>query len=261
MERAAKERLVGAVVLVSVAWLLIPVFLDRSDTPSGAMVERQLELPSADAAETGTPRRRETVQLRAAAETVAPVREAITSLPAPDTPVTTQEPTRSVEAESVAADVAVANNDPAASAVSEPETEQNDRTIATRDQVSDTDPAEILAATADERPVRTETTTPTTAEPTALPPAEETPTPPSTATADGQLWAVQLGSFGDQSNAQKLAANLRADGLPAFISQVESGGKTLHRVRIGPHASRAESERVVARLAAAEQTARVVKYP
>ncbi|MEL7298090.1 MAG: SPOR domain-containing protein, partial [Pseudomonadota bacterium] len=76
-----------------------------------------------------------------------------------------------------------------------------------------------------------------------------------------QLWAVQLGSFGDQSNAQKLAASLRSDGLPAFISQVESGGKTLHRVRIGPHASRAESEQVVARLAAAEQTARVVKYP
>ena len=49
-----------------------------------------------------------------------------------------------------------------------------------------------------------------------------------------ELW-LQLGAFGDRSNAQLLADRLRAAGIqPVQIDQLERGGVTLHRVRIGP---------------------------
>lgn len=56
-------------------------------------------------------------------------------------------------------------------------------------------------------------------------------------------WAVQLGTFSKEANAQRLVKELRDQGQSAFVMPVKSGGgATLYRVRIGPLKDRASAE-------------------
>lgn len=55
-------------------------------------------------------------------------------------------------------------------------------------------------------------------------------------------WAVQLGTFSKEANAQRLVKELRDQGKSAFVMPVKSGGATLYRVRVGPMKDRASAE-------------------
>lgn len=57
-------------------------------------------------------------------------------------------------------------------------------------------------------------------------------------------WIVQLGSFSSAANAEKLVASLRLDGLSAYSEMVSSSGSSIYRVRIGPFLQRDEAMRV-----------------
>jgi DedD protein len=95
-------------------------------------------------------------------------------------------------------------------------------------------------------------------------PAEKPEIPPASATASvsstGML-AVQLGSFSNQENAEKLAAELRRQGFAAFLSQLDTASAQLHRVRIGPQKDRQAAEAMAARLAKAGHEGQVVPHP
>ena len=86
---------------------------------------------------------------------------------------------------------------------------------------------------------------PANAEPAAgTTPAAPTTTPaPATAapaaSGGGQL---QAGAFSAAADAEALRAKLALLGQTARIETVESGGRTLHRVRLGPYASAAERD-------------------
>ena len=75
------------------------------------------------------------------------------------------------------------------------------------------------------------------------------------------MWAVQLGSFGNKENAERLAADLRKQGYAAFLSQLDTASGTLHRVRIGPQKDRDSAEQMAARLQKAGHTGQVVPHP
>ncbi|MEO0347086.1 MAG: SPOR domain-containing protein [Pseudomonadota bacterium] len=233
MERPAKERLIGAVVIVTVAWLLIPVFLDEGGGDGDAVVSRELALPDSDAAG-GATLRRETVALgepedatsRVSSPEVAPV----TALPLPEADTT------------VAREDSPAEESTAEEAAAPPETGPEAEPVVTTPTSRDPSPVETVVSVPEQAP--------------------ETPPQPVAATDDGQLWAVQVGSFSNRENAQRLASELRGRGLLAFLSQIESGGNTLHRVRVGPQASRDEAAEVAAALKASGQgTPAVVPYP
>ena len=83
---------------------------------------------------------------------------------------------------------------------------------------------------------------------------------PAPTSATG-MWAVQLGSFSSQENAEKLAADLRSQGYAAFLSQLQTGSGKLHRVRIGPQKDRDSAESVAARLDSAGHAGQVVPHP
>ena len=83
---------------------------------------------------------------------------------------------------------------------------------------------------------------------------------PTDASSTG-MWAVQLGSFGNQQNAERLAADLRKQGFAAFLSQLSTDSGQLHRVRIGPQKDRESAEAMVARLAKAGHKGQVVPHP
>ncbi len=75
------------------------------------------------------------------------------------------------------------------------------------------------------------------------------------------MWAVQLGSFGDQQNAERLAADLRKQGYAAFLSQLKTSSGPLHRVRVGPQKDRTSAEDMAARLQKAGHKGQVVPHP
>jgi DedD protein len=75
---------------------------------------------------------------------------------------------------------------------------------------------------------------------------------------DAAGWMVQLGSFGEQANAERLVQRVSTYGYSARVMDHVAGGRTLHRVRIGGYASRNEAESAIASLAAHGFVAQVV---
>jgi DedD protein len=134
-------------------------------------------------------------------------------------------------------------------------------------------PASQLPAPTQAAPVVREEASPTareaeeTVEKSEPPPADPTPAAAETAVAEPAaasatgMFAVQLGSFSSQENAERLAADLRNQGYAAFLSQVESGDRQLHRVRVGPQKDRESAEAVAAQLAKSGHTGQVVPHP
>ena len=57
-------------------------------------------------------------------------------------------------------------------------------------------------------------------------------------------YAVQVAAMGSQADANALRDKLRAAGFDGFTDSVQSGGRTLWRVRAGPQIQRADAERV-----------------
>jgi cell division septation protein DedD len=80
---------------------------------------------------------------------------------------------------------------------------------------------------------------------------------PSTRSASAG-WLVQVGAFGSADAARSLVKDLEAAGLVAHVSPVARGDRTLHRVRVGPVADRAEAQQLATRLEARGLPATVV---
>jgi len=74
-------------------------------------------------------------------------------------------------------------------------------------------------------------------------------------------WAVQVGSFSSRENAGRLASELKEQGFTAYVSRYQDGGRILHRVRVGPVATRPEAESLAERLSQAGQKVKVVPNP
>jgi len=69
------------------------------------------------------------------------------------------------------------------------------------------------------------------------------PEPPKSR-ADGlPSWVVQVSSLGSPEAAGKLANKLKQSGFSAFVEQAVVNGKTYYRVRVGPDIDRTNAER------------------
>jgi cell division septation protein DedD len=99
----------------------------------------------------------------------------------------------------------------------------------------------------------------TTAEPQPLTaaPAQPAPSPPPEPAKTGG-WAVQVGAFGSADAARRLVDELSAAGFEAHLAPVTRAGKTLHRVRVGPAATRPAADELAQRLKARGLPASVV---
>ena len=194
MERALKERIIGAVVLVVFAVLVVPIFLDGPPGDGEIVTERVL-LPGQEDQKT---------------QTVVLDRDRKDPVPAA---TTTQAP---------------AKQDPV---VSQPVREEPK-------------PAVVQEQAAEKAPEKV--------------PEQSAPKPAASTTG---MWAVQLGSFSNKDNAEKLAADLRKQGYAAFLSQLATDKEPLHRVRIGPQKDRASAEAMASRLAKVGHNGQVVPHP
>lgn len=190
MDRALKERIIGAIVLVLVAVLVVPVFLDGPSDESAAIVSESVTLPGQDP----DARKQQTIVLERDRTEPVPVAAA----------------TVAEEARDAAGKTAKALSPPV---------ERNDSSG------RQTEPVE----------------------------------PP--ATSPTGMWAVQLGSFSNQENAERLAADLRSEGYAAFLSKLSRDGDALHRVRVGPQKDKESAEAVARRLNDAGHAGQVVPHP
>ena len=203
MERALKERIIGAVVLVVFVVLVVPVFLDGPPQDGEVVTERVL-LPGQDADDTRT---------------------------------------------------VILNNDR-----TEPVPTSSGEE--TREQQPPPARPETTPVQETQQPVaRTEPDPEQTPSKPAPQPVEQPQTQDQPATSSTGMWAVQLGSFSNKENAEKLAADLRRQGYTAFVSQHQTGSGVLHRVRIGPQKDRAGAEQMAARLLKVDIKGQVVPHP
>ena len=192
MERALKERIIGAAVLVLVVVLVVPIFLDGPPDDTEIVTERVL-LPGQEDQKT------QTVVLDRDRDDPVPV-------------VTSPQPQEQAREE----------------------------------------PQPVVVQ---EQP-EPEATPPRSAPEPVREPVSEQPAASTTG-----MWAVQLGSFSNKDNAEKLAADLRKQGYAAFLSEVKTDSGQLHRVRIGPQKDRESAEAMAARLLRVGHKGQVVPHP
>ena len=193
MDRALKERIIGAAVLVVFVVLVVPIFLD-GPPEEGEIISKSVPLPGQE--DSGESR---TVVL--ARDRDEPVPNAVAAEPQAQTE---------------------------------------------RPQPKAEPPAESA---------------PPQEQPDAPDPVPQRQAAPAEATSTTGMWAVQLGSFGNQQNAERLAADLRKQGFAAFLSQLSTDSGQLHRVRIGPQKDRESAEAMADRLQKAGHKGQVVPHP
>lgn len=71
-------------------------------------------------------------------------------------------------------------------------------------------------------------------------PAPASSKPPSRAAASGNAFFLQVGSFANMDEAEKLKARLAMLGMEALVQDANVGDKLVHRVRLGPYSNEDE---------------------
>jgi len=233
MEDQLKARLIGASVLVLIAVLLIPELLSGRKPASAAAASapgtRTYVIDLGGAVAAGA--RVETPAVGAAAKPL-PTAPAMAQEPAPSTLE------RSATVDSTTSMPTVTPSQPASASA------QSTSAVA----LPAAKPAAVLtgAGAAGTTPAKSST------------PVQVAVAQPARAASANGGWAVQVGAFGSVASANKLIGDLRHDGYAAFVSPLNRGGKTLHRVRVGPEAERAAADKLSGRLKARGLPATVV---
>ncbi|MFT3807532.1 SPOR domain-containing protein [Arenimonas sp.] len=208
MDSTLKQRLIGAAVLALVAMAILPGLLARPDVKDPDASDVPLDMPKAP------DQKFETRELPLAAPDAQTPPGGVLGMPGEKTaaPPEISEPVAesAVPAGESSAEV------PAEASVAKP-----------------LSPGMSEAGTPS---APTPTPAPAAPTPVAKPPVDNAP-----ATAAGN-YVVNIGSFGNLTNANALVTKLRAAKLPVIAERVESNGNTMMRVRLGPYADRTTAE-------------------
>ena len=95
------------------------------------------------------------------------------------------------------------------------------------------------------------------AQASASAPRAEAPKPAPATQVPGSF-VVQLGSFRERDNADRLVRDMTAKGFTAFVAPITSGGRELYRVRVGPTRDRTQAEALAAQLKRVGQSGSIV---
>jgi DedD protein len=237
MDQGLKERLIGAAVLVALGVWLIPWLLD------GRQEQVELASPSSSAVR----------------------------LPAPDSPLPFRQQTLSLEAAKSDASAPEPHSEPSDPVVPAASVAADTPVVAAETTPAPTPPAQETAPPKPSAPAQESAAPPKQIAPTpvkpitdrntaqrvasAAPVAASKPTSkpagagaqPGSARGD---WAVQLGSFGAEDNAKKLAEKVKVYGYKPEVAGFRASGRAMYRVRLGPYTSRAEADATASALSA-----------
>ncbi|MBB3229613.1 SPOR domain-containing protein [Halomonas stenophila] len=222
MKYGMRERVSGALILIALAVIFVPLLFDdpapREDRPEPVLtIEQPVEVQRRDLADPQPP---ESLQ-----ETPEAGRDT-----ASDEATASREPTPPAPQEDTASNA------------SEPEPEPEPEPVAAADapepaaeQETSSDPIADLARAADERLAGGEAS--------GGDASDSEPASP----APGGEWAVQVGSFGEPGNAERLETRLTEQGYPAYR---RPRGDDLTSVYVGPYGSSEVAEDVMGQLKA-----------
>ncbi len=218
MKYGMRERISGAVILIALAVIFVPMLFDepapRDERPQPVLT---IEQP--------VPVERRNVPDPQPPESLGQIRSPGTS----PTPAEPQLPLEGVEPG------AAAQVDPQpAVAVQQGEAAQQGEASsgAPPAEAPRQDPIADLAQAASERVA-------------SSPPAASSPepqTPPTTTASPGGEWAVQVGSFGEAGNAERLQARLEEEGFPVYSRRRDNNMTTVY---VGPFDSSESGERAM----------------
>lgn len=222
-----KERLVGAAVLMAAAIILIPELLSGPDREPSAE-------PAAAQSRNDAPIKTYTIDLSHSSREQPPAAVVENRAPPPEEPAADQP----------------AGAQPAAGDQAKPEVSQQTAAVPPRPEPQS-------------QPV-SQSSPQTVVEPPSVPPPARTPQRPLASGAEAPTsgrWAVQVGTFSKEANAQRLVQQLRDQGQSAFVMPVKSGSTTMYRVRIGPMKDRASAEATLRDVKASTPGAAIVPHP
>jgi len=206
MDQKLKQRLTGAIVLVALAVIFVPIILEGPDdewTPRSHSIPEQPQMDY----------------------------RASMGLELPDPEPTDQEPPDGAITEAL--------NLPAA----EPP------------------PVEATPAPASRKTTEPVAVTPKPVKKAAPAPAPK-PKPAKKTDTSIKGWFVQVGSFGQELNANGLRSRLKSAGYDTRLQKIAIGKGYAYRVLVGPSTSRAAAEKLAASLKSGQQLAgMVIEYP
>lgn len=206
--KRARRRLVGAVVLVLIAAVVLPMFLETDPKPLGPDV--QLQIPPID---DGKFQNRLTPEPKGVAK--GEIRPGPSTAPVVDANRASAGTAADAVVPVDAGKMAVADSGKAALA-------DKAASAASADQAA-TPPAAPPAATS------------------AAAPAATSPASPAKGVPNG-AFVVQLGAFVGLPVAAELADKARDLGYPVFLEKVTTTGGAVHRVRVGPYATLGQAQ-------------------
>lgn len=213
LDAGAKRRLVGAVVLVVLAVVFLPMFVEE-DGLRKPVPEEELRMPSPPPAERGRqaeifPSIEETGPRPASGPDSAPPR----SQPAPEVaPLAESEPELDHESDPALADPDV------------PVPQPQGRVPVAASPKAESPKSQSASEAAPQKPK-------------PVLPASPKPVPKGLTS-----WVVQVAALSTPEAAQKLEDDLRSKGFHAFVEKLEGSKRTLWRVRVGPEVERTRAD-------------------
>lgn len=201
MDETVKKRLVGAVVLVSLAVIFVPFLLEEKEITPQSAVELDTKIP------------------------VQPTRKFRSGL-VPDEKTATREATASDSGQSefnISERLELTEHKGPSKSASSPGSESRKADDAKRRAVEEPDSSSRQATPPKPEKKASEKTA-----------NKQQPSPKSG-------WIIQAGSFGNKTNAVNLSNNISKSGLNAYIEEIAVKEKTLYRVRVGPFSSKSDA--------------------
>lgn len=224
MDNLVKQRVIGAVVLVALAVIFVPMLLEQPEDDLGPVGSNLPDKPD---------------QI---------VRDRIEPLILPEPPEESEPAQVVLDAPSPAA-VAPAEPTPPATPPAE---------AAPAEPVPAPAPTPAIPTTPAQPVAPPAAATPAPVAPAPAPAAQ----PQSTPAQPLSGWVVQLASLASKDNALALQERLRGLGYTAFVEEVRTAQGVLYRVRVGPELERANAEKLRDRLDQQVQIKGIVtRYP
>jgi cell division septation protein DedD len=85
--------------------------------------------------------------------------------------------------------------------------------------------------------------------------------PAPAASAGHGAWTVQLGTFSNAANAERLVHELQGKGFAAFSAESSGSGRKLYRVRVGPASDHSAAMALAERLRSAGHPGSLTEHP
>lgn len=258
MDNQVKQRVIGAVVLVALAVIFVPMLLEKPDSdlgPVGSNLPEQPDQTVQDRIEPLTlpepPAEEEPAQV-----VLDQASDAATATPAPDAAAIPPSPgAAQAPAEETATPVEPALPAPVTTAPIAPAPASTAPPAATA-------PAVQPPSAAPAAPVQQAAPVVAAPVPATTPAKPATGAQTDTAAKPLSGWVVQLASLASKNNALALRERLRGLGYTAFVEETATAQGVLYRVRVGPELERANAETLRNRLEQQVQIKGIVtRYP